>query len=111
MARSYSYLLSVKVNAKTALEKMEEVQLELLKMIYTNLRLVENHGWSGVKISNNGPPTICTNVNEHGYMGRFEYKNKEEAIAALEAWDNQQFPPGNWVRFSGFINFTNPKSS
>jgi len=41
---------------------------------------------------------LCVGLDEYGYRTRFCYERKEDAIAALDAWDGKGDPPGPWIK-------------
>lgn len=41
---------------------------------------------------------LCVGLSETGYRTRFCYEHKQEAVAALDAWDGKGDPPGPWIK-------------
>lgn len=66
----------------------------------TNIRQLPNGTWAGLQrfLFTYG---IMVGLRHHPfdyYDTRFCYASKEEALADLNQWDGEGFPPGNWIK-------------
>lgn len=44
-----------------------------------------------------------------GYQGRYCYHTLAEATEALLIWDGEGHPSGNWIKYKGDVEISNPK--
>jgi hypothetical protein len=67
---------------------------------YYNIKEIPERGICGLRdfIFTCG---LVIGMDEGGYFGRYCYRTKQEAIDAIESWDGQGDPPGDWVKYKG----------
>jgi hypothetical protein len=52
---------------------------------------------------------LCYGIDDDGFVGRYCFETMSEAIHALEKWNGQKFPPGDWIKHKGHVGeFSNP---
>lgn len=80
---------------------------ELESQGYFNIRNIPGRGICGLFrfIFTVG---LCYGINEHGYIRRYCYSNLVDAISALEKWDGDNDPGGNWIKHKGNFEYKNP---
>lgn len=63
---------------------------------YTHLRIVPGRGVCGIwrLLYTYG---LVYGLDYFGYRGRYCYKTEREAVEALNAWNGEGDPPGNWI--------------
>ena len=44
---------------------------------------------------------LVIGIDDIGYHGRYCYSNRQDAIDALNSWDGQGDPSGNWIKYKG----------
>ena len=44
---------------------------------------------------------LVIGLDEIGYLGRYCYENRSDAIDALREWDGSGDPSGNWIKYKG----------
>ncbi len=79
----------------------------LLENGYSNIREIEGRGTCGVMrfLFTVG---LCYGLDEWGYKGRYCFPSKSEAIEALNSWDGNGDPSGDWIKHKGEIEYANP---
>jgi hypothetical protein len=67
---------------------------------YQNIKEIPGKGICGLRdfIFTTG---LIIGMDEVGYFGRYCYGSKEEALAAINSWDGQGDPPGDWIKYKG----------
>ena len=68
---------------------------------YSHVRYVPTRGYCGIQqmLFTCG---LFVTLDEYGYKGRYCYRSEEEAVAALEEWDGEGDPSGDWLAKKGF---------
>lgn len=68
---------------------------------YRDVRRIANRGWCGLLpfIYTTG---LCYGLDETGREGRYCYKTYLEARVALELWDGNENPIGQWLKHKGY---------
>lgn len=69
---------------------------------YTNLRVVRGKvcGLQGFTFTTG----LIVGLDLVGYERRYCFENAPDALAALEAWDGNDHPPGPWIKLKGAYN-------
>lgn len=44
---------------------------------------------------------LFVNMDELGYQYRYCYQTRAEALSAIESWNGEGHPPGDWVKRKG----------
>jgi len=54
---------------------------------------------------------LVEGLTEHSYEGRwcYPYDLAAEAILAFSTWDGEGDPPGDWIKYKGRTEYSNPK--
>jgi len=89
-------------------------QAELIEWLteqgYQQVREIPGRGLCGLKefIFTIG---ICEGLNEHSFEGRWCYPKDIilEAALAYGTWDGVSDPPGDWIKYKGRTEYSNPK--
>lgn len=78
--------------------------MELKKLLesegYTDIKEINGRGLCGLYrfIFTTG---LVTGLDSTGYSGRYCYSSKADALKALESWDGQEDPSGDWIKYKG----------
>jgi hypothetical protein len=51
---------------------------------------------------------LMVGLDSMGYKGRYCYHTYNEALEALLTWDGKGHPEGNWIKYKGEIEVSNP---
>jgi hypothetical protein len=89
-------------------------QEELIKYLesegYSNIKEVPGRGLCGLRhfVFTIG---LCHNLTRDSYEGRWCYPKNlpTDAIVAYEVWDGEGDPKGDWVKYKGRVEYSNPK--
>ena len=74
---------------------------------YTDIRVL--HGQVCALKRFNFTTAVVVDIGVAGYQRRYCFEHKEDARAALWAWDGHQHPGGPWIKCKGFgIDLLNP---
>lgn len=76
---------------------------------YYHIREVPGKGLCGIArmVFTSG---LCYGLNEESYVGRYCYEHFDDALKALEEWDGNGDPPGDWIKHKGKVEYSNPKT-
>ena len=47
---------------------------------------------------------LMVGLDAAGYERRYCFESREDALAALEAWDGEGHPSGPWIKLKGMLN-------
>ena len=47
-------------------------------------------------------------LTQNFYEGRWCYPTMFDAVQALTKWDGRGDPPGNWIKYKGRVEYSNP---
>jgi len=89
-------------------------QKELIELLekegYQQIREIPGRGLCGIRefIFTIG---ICEGLTEHSYEGRWCYPKEIilEAAIAYGTWDGTSDPAGDWIKYKGKTEYSNPK--
>ena len=80
---------------------------ELEKEGYSHLREIPGRGIVGI-MNFAFTTAILYGLDEIGYVGRYSYESRYEAIKELNLWDGKQDPGGDWIKHKGWKEYSNP---
>lgn len=89
----------------------KEVIEFLKKEGYEHLYLIPNRGCCAVKrfIFTTG---LCYGLSKDSYEGRFCFENYSECVKALEQWNGEGDPSGDWIKHKGISGeYSNPNKN
>lgn len=79
----------------------------LLKSGYTDLCVRDSQVCAVKRF--NFTTAVVVGLDDVGYQRRYCYEHREDAQAALSAWDGDGHPPGPWIKCKGAgIDLLNP---
>lgn len=59
------------------------------------------HGWCAINESFLYTSAIVTGITPMGYVGRYCYEHRHDAIDAFMEWNGHGDPPGPWIKYKG----------
>jgi len=76
---------------------------------YTNLKYIPNRGVCGIQRMAFSVG-LFEGLTFNSVKGRWCFPTMLEAKLALEYWDGVDDPTGNWIKYKGDIEYSNPKN-
>jgi hypothetical protein len=78
----------------------EEQLKELEREGYTFIKYIPTKGYCGLRrfLFTTG---LCIGMDEASFVGRYCYEHMADAKEALEKWDGEGDPSGDWIKYKG----------
>lgn len=81
-------------------EELNELTKLLEKEGYFNIREIPTRGICGLS-QFSFTCGLVIQMDEESYQGRYCYATLSEAKEAIENWNGEGDPPGNWIKYKG----------
>ena len=91
---------------------MESLSNEFLHFLteengYTYIKVIEDRGVCAIQRFT-FTTAIVYGIDDSGYVGRFCFHTKKEALDSFNLWDGKEDPYGDWIKHKGYTEYRNP---
>lgn len=89
--------------------EIEALKNQLVHEDYFGFKYIEGKGLCGLRrfLYTTG---LCIGLTRWSFEGRYCFENLADAREALDKWDGEGDPSGDWIKYKGRTEYSNPNS-